>query len=73
MPFYIRAGKSLPVTRTEVVARFKRPPAIFHTAAAPNYFRFQISPENEIAIGMNVMDPEESGEGDTDRAPGKPS
>jgi glucose-6-phosphate 1-dehydrogenase len=65
VPFYIRAGKSMPVTRTEVVARLKRPPAIFHNDPAPNYFRFQISPENEIAIGVNVMDPEESGKGDT--------
>jgi glucose-6-phosphate 1-dehydrogenase len=65
VPFFIRAGKSLPVTRTEVVARLKRPPAIFHNDPAPNYFRFQISPENEIAIGVNVMDPEESGKGDT--------
>ena len=65
VPFFIRAGKSLPVSSTEVVARFKRPPAIFHTDSAPNYFRFQISPQNEIAIGVNVMDPKESGEGDT--------
>jgi glucose-6-phosphate 1-dehydrogenase len=65
VPFFIRAGKSLPVTRTEVVARLKRPPAIFHNDPAPNYFRFQISPENEIAIGVNIMDPEESGKGDT--------
>jgi glucose-6-phosphate 1-dehydrogenase len=64
VPFFIRAGKSLPVTRTEVVARLKRPPAIFHNEFAPNYFRFQISPDNEIAIGVNVMDPEESGKGD---------
>jgi glucose-6-phosphate 1-dehydrogenase len=65
VPFYIRAGKSLPVTRTEVVARLKRPPAIFHNDPAANYFRFQISPENEIAIGVNIMDPEESGKGGT--------
>jgi glucose-6-phosphate 1-dehydrogenase len=64
VPFFIRAGKSLPVTRTEVVARLKRPPAIFHSEPAPNYFRFQISPDSEIAIGVNVMDPEESGKGD---------
>jgi glucose-6-phosphate 1-dehydrogenase len=64
VPFFIRAGKSMPVTRTEVVARLKRPPAIFHSEPAPNYFRFQISPENEIAIGVNVMDAEESGTGD---------
>jgi glucose-6-phosphate 1-dehydrogenase len=65
VPFFIRAGKSLAVTSTEVVVRLKRPPAIFHNDPAPNYFRFQISPETQIAIGVNVMDPEESGKGDT--------
>jgi glucose-6-phosphate 1-dehydrogenase len=65
VPFFIRAGKSLAVTRTEVVARLKRPPAIFHNDPAPNYFRFQISPETEVALGVNVMDPEESGKGAT--------
>jgi len=64
VPFFIRAGKSLAVTSTEVVVRLKRPPAIFHNDPAANYFRFQISPETEIAIGVNVMDPEESGKGD---------
>jgi glucose-6-phosphate 1-dehydrogenase len=65
VPFFIRAGKSLAVTSTEVVVRLKRPPAIFHNDPAPNYFRFQISPETQIAIGVNVMDPEESGKGDS--------
>jgi len=64
VPFFIRAGKSLAVTSTEVVVRLKRPPAIFHNDPAANYFRFQISPETQIAIGVNVMDPEESGKGD---------
>src|SRR5438132_13799768 len=39
VPFYIRAGKSLPVTCTEVVVRLRRPPTVFHTASpSPNYF-----------------------------------
>ena len=65
VPFYIRAGKSLRVTCTEVVARLRRPPAIFHRDPSPNHLRFRISPDNEIAIGVNVMDPEEAGTGDT--------
>ncbi len=65
VPFFIRAGKSLPVTATEVVVRFKRPPAIFHNDPGTNYIRFQISPSNEIAIGLNAMDPEETGSGET--------
>ena len=31
VPFYIRAGKSLPVTCTEVLVRLKRPPRVFPT------------------------------------------
>ena len=33
VPFYIRAGKCLPVTCTEVVVRLRRPPTVFPTAA----------------------------------------
>jgi glucose-6-phosphate 1-dehydrogenase len=65
VPFFIRAGKSLPVTCTEVVMRLRRPPAIFHNNPEANYYRFQISPANEIAIGVNVMDAEETGRGET--------
>jgi glucose-6-phosphate 1-dehydrogenase len=58
VPFYIRAGKSLPVTCTEVVVRLRRAPKIFPACpGAPNYFRFRISPEMNLAIGVTVMDP----------------
>ena len=60
VPFYIRAGKSLPVTSTEIVVRLRRPPTVFPTCApAQNYFRFRISPEVTAAFGLTVMDPEE--------------
>jgi glucose-6-phosphate 1-dehydrogenase len=60
VPFYIRAGKFLPVTCTEVVVRLRRPPIVFPTCApSPNYFRFRISPKVTGALGMTVMDPEE--------------
>ena len=60
VPFYIRAGKSLPVTCTEVVVRLRRPPSVFPTCVpAPNHFRFRISPEVTLAFGLTVMDPEE--------------
>jgi glucose-6-phosphate 1-dehydrogenase len=56
VPFYIRAGKSLPVTCTEILARFRQPPTMFAGSAPPaNYLRFRISPEVQIAIGMTVM------------------
>jgi glucose-6-phosphate 1-dehydrogenase len=60
VPFYIRAGKSLPVTSTEVVVRLRRPPIVFPTCTpAQNYFRFRISPEVTAAFGLTVMDQEE--------------
>src|SRR5450432_1448079 len=55
VPFYIRAGKSLPVTATEVVAKLRQPPAIFSDTPPPaNYFRFRVTPDLAIAIGALV-------------------
>jgi glucose-6-phosphate 1-dehydrogenase len=57
VPFYIRAGKCLPVTTTEVVVTLKRPPIeIFDEieASERNYFRFQLSPHVIISIGTQV-------------------
>jgi glucose-6-phosphate 1-dehydrogenase len=63
VPFYIRSGKLLPVTCTEVVARLRRPPHILYQGSEANYLRCRISPATELAIGLNVMDPEETGVG----------
>jgi glucose-6-phosphate 1-dehydrogenase len=58
VPFYIRAGKCLPVTCTEVVVRLRRPPTMYEGFdLQPNYCRLRISPEIEIAIGTNVVAP----------------
>jgi glucose-6-phosphate 1-dehydrogenase len=66
VPFYIRAGKSLPVTCTEVVVRLRRAPKVFpHCPGAPNYFRFRISPDMSLAMGVTVMDPAEAMIGQT--------
>jgi len=60
VPFYIRAGKSLPVTCTEIVVRLREPPIVFPTCCrAPNYFRFRVSPDVTAAFGLTVMDQEE--------------
>jgi len=57
VPFYIRAGKSLPVTCTEVNVHLRRAPRIFPNASGdPNYFRFRISPDTTLAFGVTVMD-----------------
>jgi glucose-6-phosphate 1-dehydrogenase len=56
VPFYLRAGKNLPITCTEVLARFRQPPSVFEEIApGPNYLRFRISPEMTIAVGTAVM------------------
>jgi glucose-6-phosphate 1-dehydrogenase len=57
VPFYIRAGKNLPITATEVRVTIKRPPlAIFDPSDAmpSNYFRLRLSPEVVIAEGALV-------------------
>ncbi len=65
VPFYIRAGKLLPVTCTEMVARLRRPPSILYEHSGANHLRFRIGPSQELAIGLNVMDPDETGVGRT--------
>jgi len=60
VPFYIRAGKCLPVTCTEIVVRLRQPPTMYQGfELAPNYVRLRISPEITIAMGTNVMAPGE--------------
>src|SRR5439155_13155946 len=55
VPFYIRAGKELPVTCTEVLVQLRRPPAVYSsTPPAPNYLRFRLSPDMAIALGVMV-------------------
>jgi glucose-6-phosphate 1-dehydrogenase len=57
VPFYIRAGKCLPLTSTEVILRLRPPVTVFPTAAPlPNYFRFSIVPRQTIAFGFTAMD-----------------
>ena len=55
VPFFIRAGKCLAVTATEVLVRLRRPPQdVFGTAlpAHANYFRFSLGPKDVgIAVG----------------------
>jgi glucose-6-phosphate 1-dehydrogenase len=58
VPFYIRAGKCLPVTSTEIVVRLKKPPTMFKGYdLKSNYFRFQISPQIVFAVGMMSIVP----------------
>jgi glucose-6-phosphate 1-dehydrogenase len=57
VPFYIRAGKCLPISATEVIVNLKRPPlAIFDAGVTlpANYFRLRLSPEVVIGTGALV-------------------
>lgn len=55
VPFYIRAGKSLPVTATEVIAKFRQTPPVFSEELTPqNYVRFRLSPTPAIALGGSI-------------------
>jgi len=66
VPFYIRAGKNLPVNCTEVIGRFRKPPTVIRESAlSQNYLRFRISPEMTIAVGATVMAPGEVLKGET--------
>ena len=58
VPFYIRAGKFLPITATEVIVTLRPAPDIFLENAPPaNYVRFRVTPGLVIAIGSHVKVP----------------
>jgi glucose-6-phosphate 1-dehydrogenase len=60
VPFYIRAGKCLPVTGTEIFVRLRKPPSVYSPASlAPNHVRLRISPEITLAIGVMTLTPTE--------------
>src|SRR6266705_2565965 len=66
VPFYIRAGKYLPVTCTEIVARFRKPPSLIpDNALTKNHLRLRISPEATMAMGMTVLSAAEKMAGQT--------
>jgi glucose-6-phosphate 1-dehydrogenase len=62
VPFYIRAGKSLPVTCTEILIRLRQPPTMYKNhGLESNYVRFRISPDVVLAFGLNVLSPTKLG------------
>jgi glucose-6-phosphate 1-dehydrogenase len=58
VPWYLRSGKYLAQTATEIIVRFKAPPQrLFADAALPgetNYLRFRVSPRSAIALAARV-------------------
>ncbi|HEX2777864.1 MAG TPA: glucose-6-phosphate dehydrogenase [Gemmatimonadaceae bacterium] len=57
VPFFIRAGKRMPVARTEVVVKLRRPPPIAGVPLVSNHLRFQLGPEFQIGLGATVREP----------------
>jgi len=60
VPFYLRAGKRLPVTATEVVVELRPPPAnVFGDVGPeqPNHVRFRVGPDVAIALGAHTKKP----------------
>jgi glucose-6-phosphate 1-dehydrogenase len=66
VPFYIRAGKYLPATLTEVLVEFKAPPASFETVTGRerNHVRFRLGPDVGIAVGLQAKKDGEKLEGE---------
>jgi glucose-6-phosphate 1-dehydrogenase len=59
VPFYLRSGKYLADTATEVLVELKRPPQRLFADSAPttsrtNYLRFRLSPSSAIALAARV-------------------
>jgi glucose-6-phosphate 1-dehydrogenase len=62
VPFFVRAGKCLAVTATEVLVRYKHSPRpVLDERDSPltDYYRFRLSPETVIALGTKVKKPGE--------------
>jgi len=58
VPFYIRAGKRLPVTATEVLIRLLHPPALYASdLVKQNHVRLRLVPDTTIALGITVLTP----------------
>ncbi len=67
VPIFIRAGKLLPLTATEIFVEFKRPPReTFHeiVPARSAHMRMRISPDISIGLGVRVKTPGERMVGD---------
>jgi glucose-6-phosphate 1-dehydrogenase len=65
VPFFIRAGKLLPVSVTEVLVELKRPPIAKHFPNQGNCVRFRLSPQVSIGIRARIKQPGDGWVGDT--------
>lgn len=64
VPFYIRAGKRLATTATEVLVEFKRPPRLFFARSDtelphPNHLLFRLKPGERVSVSVQIKQPGE--------------
>jgi glucose-6-phosphate 1-dehydrogenase len=67
VPFFVRAGKCLQATVTEVIVELKNPPQVVFSEPTPsigNHLRFRLSPQVVIAMGARAKRPGESMSGE---------
>ena len=67
VPVYIRTGKNMPVTATEVSVEFRRPPRETFGELVPGgsaHMRFRLGPDMAIGMGLRVKQPGERMVGD---------
>ncbi|MBM4389811.1 MAG: glucose-6-phosphate dehydrogenase [Deltaproteobacteria bacterium] len=62
VPFYIRAGKGLPVTATEAVVEFRHPPRLMFAEnaeqrPAPNQLRFRLGKNDGLSLRVQAKRP----------------
>jgi len=57
VPFFIRTGKCLATSLTEVLVKLRRPPPITEVPLTSNYVRFQLSPHSQIGLGATIREP----------------
>ena len=74
VPFYLRAGKNLPVTCTELMIKLRHPPTMYNGYnLKSNYFRFPINPNVEAAFGLNAVTPDDESVSDVTELKVNPS
>ncbi|MFN2556196.1 MAG: glucose-6-phosphate dehydrogenase [Nitriliruptorales bacterium] len=64
VPFYIRAGKKLAATATEVLVEFKQPPRLFFARSDaplphPNHLKFRVKPGERVSLSVQIKQPGE--------------
>ncbi|HVM13399.1 MAG TPA: glucose-6-phosphate dehydrogenase [Egibacteraceae bacterium] len=65
VPFYVRAGKQLAATATEVWVEFKQPPRLFFARSDaepphPNHLLFRLKPGERVSVSVQIKQPGDS-------------